>query len=302
MDAPATGLRRALLGLADRPYLLLSLTALFWAGNIVLGRHVADVIPPVLLAFVRWSGAFLLMLPFAWPHLRSDWPTIRAEWKRLGVLALTGIAIYHVISYYALGKTQAINALLIQSSGPLFVALWSLLLYGVRLSIRQALGIAVSLIGVFVIVLRGDVSTLAAVDFNAGDLWFLLGMLIFGIFSAVKRPKMHQLSLLTTISAGAAVMLLPFVVFEAALVRTPSIDLTTVLSFLYVISLPSAVAYLFFNRGVELIGPNRAAPFFHLQPVFGSVLAVTLLGESFRLFHLVGYALVLAGVFTAARK
>lgn len=302
MAEPATGVKRALLGLADRPYLLLSLTALFWAGNIVLGRAIANDIPPVLLAFVRWGGAFLLMLPFAWPHLQNDWPTIRAEWKRLGVLALTGIAIYHVISYYALGKTQAINALLIQSSGPLFVALWGLLLYGVRLSMRQALGIAVSLTGVLVIVLRGDISTLAAVDFNVGDVWFLLGMMIFGIFSTVKRPKMHQLSLLATITAAAAVMLLPFVILEAVYIRLPRVDATMWLSFLYVISFPSAIAYLFFNRGVELIGPNRAAPFFHLQPVFGSVLALTLLGESFRLFHLAGYALVLAGVFTAARK
>ncbi len=242
------------------------------------------------------------MLPFAWPHLQNDWPTIRAEWKRLGVLALTGIAIYHVISYYALGKTQAINALLIQSSGPLFVALWGLLLYGVRLSMRQALGIAVSLTGVLVIVLRGDI-----VDAGGGR------------FQRRRRlvPAGHDD--LRHLLHGEAAKDAPIVAArddngsrgrDAAALRHPrsglhqatAVDATMWLSFLYVISFPSAIAYLFFNRGVELIGPNRAAPFFHLQPVFGSVLAVTLLGESFRLFHLAGYALVLAGVFTAARK
>lgn len=293
---------RALNWLANQPYLLLSLTALFWSGNIVLGRHVADTVPPVLLSLVRWGGACLLMLPFAWPHLKADWPTIRASKGRLLALSLTGIAIYHVISYYALGKTQAINALLIQSSGPLFVALWSLVLYGTRLSARQAVGIAVSLTGVLVIILRGDVATLHAVDLNLGDVLFLIGMLVFGFYSALRRPAIHQLSLLTVIAGLAAAVLFPFVLAEAALVRAPTFDLTTGLSFLYVMTLPSAVAYLFFNRGVELVGANRAAPFFHLQPVFGSVLAIALLGESFRLFHLVGYALVLAGVFTAARK
>src|SRR5262245_32268314 len=132
-----SGGTRALNWLANQPYLLLSLTALFWAGNIVLGRHIATIVPPVLLSFVRWGGASLLMLPFAWPHLKEDWPTIRANKGRLLALALSGIAIYHVLSYYALGKTQAINALLIQSAGPLFIALWGLVLYGTRLSGRQ---------------------------------------------------------------------------------------------------------------------------------------------------------------------
>ncbi len=161
--------------LANQPYLLLTLTALFWAGNIVIGRAIADQLPPVLLSFVRWSGAFLLMLPFAWPHIKHDAPAIRAGWKSLLALSLTGITIYHVLSYYALGKTQAINALLIQSAGPLFIALWAAILYRTRLSWAQALGIALSLCGVLTIVLRGDPATLASVDLNIGDLAFLLG-------------------------------------------------------------------------------------------------------------------------------
>lgn len=297
-----SGGTRALNWLANQPYLLLSLTALFWAGNIVLGRHIANIVPPVLLSFVRWGGACLLMLPFALPHLKEDWPTIRANKGRLLALALSGIAIYHVLAYYALGKTEAINALLIQSAGPLFIALWGLVLYGTRLSGRQAAGIAISLAGVLIIILRGEIETLHGVDFNTGDLIFLVSIMVFGFYSALHRPAIHQLSLLTVIAGLAAAVLLPFVVVEMAFVRAPTLDLTTLLSFLYVVTLPSAVAYLFFNRGVELIGANRAAPFFHLQPVFGSVMAITLLGESLQIFHLIGYALVLAGVFTAARK
>lgn len=304
MPDPQTpeGAGGALSRLANQPYLLLTLTALFWAGNIVVGRAISDQLPPVLLSFVRWSGAFLLMLPFAWPHLQRDKAAIREGWKSLLALSLTGITIYHVLSYYALGKTQAINALLIQSAGPLFIALWALILYGTRLSWAQAAGIALSLCGVLIIVLRGDIGTLASVDLNIGDIAFLVAILIFGLYSALKRPPMHQLSLLTVIAGAAALLLLPLLAVELAI--GPRIIMTSGgwLSLAYIVTFPSAIAYLFFNRGVELIGPNRAAPFFHLQPVFGSVLAITFLGESFRMYHAFGYALVLAGVFVAARK
>jgi drug/metabolite transporter (DMT)-like permease len=304
MPEPQTpdGSAGAFARLANQPYLLLTLTALFWAGNIVIGRAIADQLPPVLLSFVRWSGAFLLMLPFAWPHMKRDAPAIRAGWTSLLALSLTGITIYHVLSYYALGKTQAINALLIQSAGPLFIALWAAILYRTRLSWAQALGIALSLCGVLTIVLRGDPATLASVDLNIGDLAFLLAILIFGLYSALKRPPIHQLSLLTVIAGGAALLLLPLLAVELAMGPRIIITAGGLASLVYIVTLPSAVAYLFFNRGVELIGPNRAAPFFHLQPVFGSALAIGFLGESFRSYHAVGYALVLAGVFVAARK
>ncbi len=127
--------------LGNQPYLLLSLMALFWAGNIVLGRYVAGHVPPFALTFVRWAGTFLVVLPFAWPHLRRDWPTMRLSLPLLVMLSATGFAVNNALSYWGLQHTQALNALLIQSSGPLFVALWSLILFGVRLSWAQATGI-----------------------------------------------------------------------------------------------------------------------------------------------------------------
>src|ERR1700694_5039601 len=141
--------------LNNQPYLLLSLAALFWAGNIVLGRFVAGHVPPMTLSCVRWIGAFFMLLPFAWPHLKRDWPALRAHLSLVMVLAATGFAINNALSYWALQYTQALNALLIQSSGPLFVALWSLLLFGVRLTWAQLAGIAISLAGVLTIILRG---------------------------------------------------------------------------------------------------------------------------------------------------
>jgi drug/metabolite transporter (DMT)-like permease len=290
--------------LNNQPYLLLTLTSLFWAGNIVLARYVAGHVPPMTLSCVRWIGSLLMLLPFAWPHLKRDWPALRARLPLMVLLSATGFAFNNALSYWALQYTQALNALLIQSSGPLFVALWSLLLFGVRLTRRQVAGIAISLIGVLIIILRGDFGSLAGIQFNRGDLMFAAGLLAFGLYSALmpRRPKTHQLSLITFTMGCGALLLAPFSLWEYSTGFTLKSDLVTIATLIYVVIFPSALAYLFFNRGIALIGPNRAAPFLHLVPVFGSAMAILLLGEQLRLFHLVGYALVLAGVVIASRQ
>jgi len=290
--------------LSNQPYLLLSLTGLFWAGNIVLARHVGDHVPPITLTTIRWFGVFLILLPFAWPHLRRDWPALRAHLPLMVLLSAIGFAFNNAISYWALQYTQALNALLIQSSGPLFVALWSLVLFGVRLTAAQFAGITISLLGVLTIVLRGDLGALASIAFNKGDVMFAASLLSFGLYSALipRRPVTHQLSLISFTTFCGALLLLPFSLWEFSTGATLKFDLLTFATLVYVLIFPSTLAYLFFNRGVALIGPNRAAPFFHLVPVFGSAMAILLLGEQLRPFHLIGYALVLAGVVIASRQ
>jgi drug/metabolite transporter (DMT)-like permease len=290
--------------LNNQPYLLLTLTSLFWAGNIVLARYVAGYVPPLTLSCVRWIGAFVILLPFAWPHLKQDWPALRARLPLMILLSATGFAFNNAVSYWALQYTQALNALLIQSSGPLSVALWSLLLFGVRLTWAQLAGIMISLAGVLTIVLRGDFSALTGIQFNKGDLMFGSSLVAFGLYSALmtRRPVTHQLSLIAFTTGCGALLLLPLSIWEFSIGSTLKPDLLTAATLIYVVIFPSTLAYLFFNRGIALIGPNRAAPFFHLVPVFGSAMAILLLGEEPRLFHLAGYALVLAGVVIASRQ
>jgi drug/metabolite transporter (DMT)-like permease len=290
--------------LNNQPYLLLSLTALFWAGNIVLARYVAGHIPPLTLSCVRWIGAFFMLLPFAWPHLKRDWPALRARLPLIVALSATGFAFNNALSYWALQYTQALNALMIQSSGPLFVALWSLMLFGVRLTWAQLAGIAISLAGVLTIILRGDFGALVSIQFNRGDVMFAGAVMSFGLYSALmsRRPKTHQLSLISCTIGCGAVLLLPLSIWEFSTGLAPKFDVLTVGTLIYVVIFASTLAYLFFNRGIALIGPNRAAPFLHLVPVFGSAMAILLLGEQPRLFHLIGYVLVLTGVFVASRQ
>ena len=290
--------------LSNQPYLLLSLTSLFWAGNIVLGRYVAGQMPPMTLSCIRWIGSFFILLPFAWPYLARDWPVLLARLPLMIGLSATGFALNNALSYWALQYTQALNALLIQSSGPLFVALWSLALFGVRLTFAQLAGIAISLAGVLTIILNGDWLALATIRFNKGDIMLAGALASFGLYSALmpRRPVTHQLSLITFTTGCGALLLLPFAVWEYSTGFTLKFDTVTIATVIYVVVFPSALSYLFFNRGIALIGPNRAAPFLHLMPVFGSAMAILLLGEQPQLFHLIGYGLVLAGIVIASRQ
>ena len=290
--------------LANQPYLLLCITAMCWAGNAIVGRLAAGHIPPVTLSFLRWSLAFLIVLPLAWKHLKRDWAAIRAGLGNMIFLSVTGIAAFNALQYWSLEHTTALNTLLLQSAGPLFVAMWSLVLFGIRLTLAQAGGIVLSLIGVLVILLHGDLTTLTSIEFNKGDIIFTVALLIFGLYSvwSPKRPEIHGLSFIAfTFGCGAA-CLVPLVIYELYTRPVMALDITNLLTLLYVAVFPSTLAYLCFNRGVQLIGANRAAPFFHVVPVFGSVMAIVFLGERPQLFHIVGFALVMTGVFVASRK
>jgi drug/metabolite transporter (DMT)-like permease len=290
--------------LTDQPYLLLSITALFWAGNAVVGRLAAGHIPPVTLAFLRWSLAFFTILPFAWGHLMHDWGAIRERLGTMVVLSITGIGAFTSLQYWSLEHTQALNTLLLQSAAPLVVAVWSLILLGVRLTLAQAAGVMLSLTGVLVILLHGDITALASIQFNKGDIIFSVALVIFGFYSVLtlKRPQIHGLSFVAfTFGCGAA-CLIPPLIWELLSRPVMALDTANLLTLFYVAVFPSTIAYLCFNRGVQLIGANRAAPFFHVVPVFGSVMAIVFLGERPQLFHIIGFALVLTGVFVASRK
>ena len=290
--------------LANQPYALLCITALCWAGNAIVGRLAAGHIPPVTLSFLRWGLAFLIILPFAWKHLKRDWGTIRARLGTMIFISVTGISAFNTLQYWALEHTQALNTLLLQSAGPLFVAGWSLILFGVRLTLAQAAGIAVSLIGVLVILLHGDLTAITAIDFNRGDLIFTVALLIFGLYSVMsfKRPAIDDLSFLAFTFACGSACLVPALIPELIFRPVMQIDFTNLLSLLYVAVFPSTIAYLCYNRSIHLIGANRTAPFFHVVPVFGSVMAIVFLGERPQAFHVIGFALVLTGVFVASRK
>jgi drug/metabolite transporter (DMT)-like permease len=253
---------------------------------------------------LRWSLAFLIILPFARKHLVRDRAAIRASLGTMLTISITGISAFNFLQYWSLEYTTALNTLLLQSSLPLIVAVWSLVLLGVRLTLAQAFGVALSLLGVLVILLHGDLSTLTGIQFNKGDVIFMVAMLVFSFYSVMtlRRPAIHPLSFAAFTFGCGALFLIPLVIRELLTRPAMVLNEANLLTVFYVAVFPSTVAYLCFNRGVQLIGANRAAPFFHTVPLFGSVLAMIFLGEQPHSFHFIGFALVLTGVFVASRK
>ena len=290
--------------LFSNAYLLLSLTALFWAGNFVLGRGVHEHVPPIALAWMRWCLATLIILPFAIPHLKRDWSAICASMPLLLFFGIIGVGAFNTLSYTGLNYTTALNALVLQSSGPILIVLVSFFIFGDRISPRQAFGISVSLTGVLVMVARGDPDVLAGFELNHGDLLLIAALVLWGLYTAYlrKRPAIHWLSFTATTFFIGAIINTPFFVWEHLSVRQLQLDTQTIAAIAYVSIFPSVLAYICFNRGVELIGANRAGMCLHLVPLFGAVFAITLLGEAPRIYHFLGIALILAGVSIAARK
>jgi drug/metabolite transporter (DMT)-like permease len=290
--------------LYSNAYLLLSLTALFWAGNFVLGRGVHEHVPPIALAWTRWCLATLIILPFAIPHLKRDWPVIRENLPILLFFGILGVGAFNMLSYTGLNYTTALNALVLQSSGPILIVLVCFLIFGDKISPRQAVGIACSLTGVLVMVARGDPNVLAKFQLNRGDIFLLVALVLWGLYTAYlrKRPDIHWLSFTATTFLIGAIVNTPFYVWEHLNVRQLHFDAQTLAAVAYVSIFPSVLAYICFNRGVELIGANRAGVCLYLVPLFGAILAIVVLGEEPQKYHFTGIALILAGVTLAARK
>jgi drug/metabolite transporter (DMT)-like permease len=283
---------------------LLAAANLFWAGNIVLARGLAGQVPPITLAYWRWTGAFVVAIGFAWPRLRTDLPVMLRHWKIMLLLAATGVASYNTLSYIGLNSTTALNVLLLQSATPLMIIVWAYLLFRETPTARQALGVMVSLAGVAAIAGQGSLEVLAHLRLNRGDLWVLTALMIYACYCVTlrRRPVVHPLSFLVAAMGLGSLMMLPFMLWEVAGGARIHGGLPSYLAIAYTAVLPSFVAYLFFNRGVELIGAGRAGQSMHLMPLFGSVLAVLFLHEQFRMYHAFGIAMIGAGIVLASYK
>jgi len=296
------GGRLPLPGAKGRPYLFLSGAALLWAGNFVLGRAVNARIPPVGLAFWRWAVAFVLLFAGTHRRLRTAWPLLARSWRVLVPLGILGVGSFNTLVYLGLGETSATNALLLNSACPAFIVAIAAAAGLGRATLRQLLGIALSLAGVLVILSRGEPGALLTRSANRGDLFVLAAVLAWACYTVLLawRPQdVDPLVLLTALVGVGVAFISPLYLWEMARGARVRLDPVTVCSIAYVSLAASIGAYTLWNRGVAEVGPNRAGVFLHLMPAFGTLLAAAFLGESLHLFQLGGIAPILAGVWLA---
>jgi drug/metabolite transporter (DMT)-like permease len=290
--------------LFDEPRFLMLLPGLFWAGNAIVARSLAGDVPPIGLVFWRWTVGAVLILPFAARHLARDWAALARSWPIMLLLSVLGISIFNTFLYISAHTTTALNIVMLQSALPVMIVLMTFLLFRDRLTGRQALGIAVSLAGTLVLIAHGDLSVLAHLDVNEGDLWMLAAVVSYAVYTALLRlrPPVHALSFLFAIFTIGSLVLLPFYLGETLRGQPVPLTMMTLLGIGYVAIFASIIATLAFNRTVELLGANAAGLVVHLVPVFGTILAVLLLGERFQIYHAVGIGLIGIGLWLATRR
>jgi drug/metabolite transporter (DMT)-like permease len=287
------------------PYLLLTLTALFWAGNMVMGRAVRADVPPIALAFWRWVIALALVLPFALPHLRSQWPILRKAWRPVLILGAIGIGGYNTFAYIALQYTTATSATLLNSFIPVATIALTFLLLGKRLSAIEGWGVLVSLIGVLTLVSHGSLQTLLGLSLNTGDIWMLTAVLTWGLYTVGLqwRPQgVDPMLMLAAFTVVGLLVLAPVYAWELSSGRSINLSLPAIGGILYTGIFPGFLGYVFYNAGVAAVGPNRSALFIHLMPVFATILAALFLGERPYWYHFAGIGLVFAGILLTTRK
>jgi drug/metabolite transporter (DMT)-like permease len=282
-------------------YALLLLTTLLWGGNSVAGKLAVGHVSPMVVVFLRWALAVLVMLPLGWRQLREDWPVLRRHWLLLAILGTGGFTLFNVIFYTALHYTTAINVSIEQAGMPILIIAINFLFFRMRASWMQLVGVCVTIFGVLLTASHGDPRQLLKLQVNFGDAIMLIAVLLYSGYSVVLRmkPRLHWQSLITALSLAALVTSLPFLAWEIAAGKAMMPDATGWMLALYIGLGVSVVSQVLYIRGNELIGANRAGLFINLVPIFGTLLSVLIIGEQFQFYQGLALVLVMGGIWLA---
>ncbi len=287
-------------------YIFLILATLFWSGNFIVGKAASLFeIPPFTLNFYRWTFAWLILAPFTLKEIIDKKNYILENIKLIIILGITSITIFNSIVYYSLNFTQVISGVLMISTIPVMIIIFCWLLKIEKTNIFQILGVIFSLCGVVVIITKANLTILLNLNFNKGDLWMVVAMFSWALYSALLRKKkleLSQLSLLQTIISTGLVFLLPAYLIELALGYKANIHLPFILTLTYVVLFPGLASFILWIKGISIIGSNRAGIFLHLIPIFSTIFAIIIFKEKFMLYHLIGAILIISGIILSSKK
>ena len=290
----------------NRAYIFLILATLFWSGNFIVGKAASIFeIPPFTLNFYRWTFAWLILAPFTLKEIIQKKDLILKNIKLILILGITSITIFNSIVYYSLNFTQVISGVLMISTIPVMIIFFSWIFKIERTNVYQILGVIFSLLGVAVIVTKADFNILVNLDFNKGDLWMVIAMFSWAMYSALLRKKkfnLSQTSLLEVIISAGLILLLPAYLIEKSLGFELNVNLPFVLTLSYVVLFPGLASFICWIKGISIIGSNRSGIFLHLMPIFSTVLAILIFKEKFMNFHLIGAVFIVSGIILSSKK
>ena len=291
-------------GLWGQAYILLILTTLMWAGNGIAGRLAIGQVSPMVLTCLRWIVVVAILMPLVGRQVVAEWTKLRARWLFTIAMSIFGFTAFNALFYAAAHHTSAVNLTIFQGSIPVFVLVGMILVFRARVIPLQILGMIVTLVGVVLVSVKADWEILKTLAINIGDVWMLIACVFYSVYTLGLRyrPAVPGLVFFASMAVVAFASSLPLVGLEIAQGTAQFPTPKGWLILLYVALLPSLLSQIFFIRGVELIGPTRAGLFVNLVPVFGALLAVVLLGEPFALYHALGLALVLGGIWLSEQR
>ena len=287
-------------------YLLLTLSGLFWAGNFIVGKFATLFeIPPLSLNVFRWLSVWLILMPFTYKEIYNNLPIIKKNWLVISFMGLITISTFNSVVYFALNHTQVINAVLVLAAIPAATIIFSSLMNIEKTNIYQLLGLFLSIVGIGSIISNGDIQKIISLNFNKGDVWMLVCVITWALYSTLLKKNKFEFSQFTLIqlmvSAGL-LFLIPQLFYEKSIGLEVNFNKAFFIILFYVVVFPAIAAYYCWQKGVEIIGPNRASMFIQLMPLFSAVMAIIIFKEKFELYHFVGAAFIVSGIYLSNKK
>ncbi|UAA38988.1 DMT family transporter [Paraneptunicella aestuarii] len=282
-------------------YLFAIAATIIWSGNFVIARGVTDIIPPVSVAFWRWVVAVVVFMPFGLPKMLKEWETIKQHFPYLIITSILGVTLFNTLIYFAGHSTTALNLSLISITFPVFIVIISRVFFGELITTNKLLGMVAVLVGVVLLVTRGNPTSLLNVTFAIGDFWMLLAAISFAVYSILlkKKPPMGVRAFQMVTFLIGFVILTPFYLWETAIAAPIVWNQEIIYSILYLGVFASLTAFILWNRAVAIVGPAKAGMVYYSLPIFSGLLANLILGESIQSYHYLCGALIISGIVTA---
>ncbi len=287
-------------------YSLLVLAALFWSGNFIVGKFATLFqIPPLTLNVFRWISVWLILMPFTYKEIYNNLPVIKKNWLVISFMGVITISTFNSVVYFALNYTQVINAVLMLAAIPAATIVLSSLMNIEKTNIFQIIGLFLSIIGIGSIISNGDIQKITSLSFNKGDLWMLVCVITWALYSTLLKKnnfKFSQFSLIQLMVSAGILFLIPQFFYEKAIGLEVNFNKAFFLILFYVVVFPAIAAYYCWQKGIEIIGPNRATMFIQLMPLFSAVMAIIIFKEKFEFYHFVGATFIVSGIYLSNKK
>ena len=287
-------------------YLLLTLAVMFWAGNFIVGKFATLFeIPPLTLNVLRWVSVWIILMPFTYKEIYNNLPVIKKNWLTISFMGVITISTFNSVVYYALNYTQVINAVLVLSAIPAATIFFSSLMKIEKTNIFQLIGLLLSIAGIGSIISNGEIQKIISLNFNKGDLWMLVCVITWALYSTLlKKNKFEfsQFALIQLMVTVGIIFLIPQFFYEKSIGLEINFNKAFILILFYVVIFPAIAAYYCWQKGVEIIGPNRASMFIQLMPLFSALMAIIIFKENFELYHFIGASFIVLGIYLSNRK